>query len=312
MRLFLLYITLFFSVTWLHGQKLPVFQQKLTDDFLFNPALTGVSGGSISFNYKKPFSSISGAPETFYATAHTVLSENPLGIGLSFYSEQLDLLTNSRGSVSSSYQISLNKSYTVSFGLGYEFFQQSSLNTRNIFVRDYDDPLLNVDNQIRTDVSAGALLIHDYFDLGIAYGRLSSGLSSDTNNLLNGYYAIHASGHIKTRFGYDLLEPTILYLSNMSSDNIVNASLFYTYNNRLIGGITYRSEAIGILSFGVRFENRYLFTYSFQEQLSNEGRDLGHGHELTIRIDLNSQYFKRVDQSSKSLLKSSTFKKKTQ
>lgn len=292
------------------AQQLPFFHQKLTDDFLFNPAYTGLSGGSISASYRRLWSDVEEAPTAYYATGHTLFSKRPIGVGGSFYTENQDLFRNVRAAISSSYQFKVSEEYRLSFGLSYEVFQ-SDLDRSKIFVRDADDPLLNVDNQLQMDITSGVVLSHALFDAGISYGRMMTAWSGGEDEVLSDFVVASANGYFKVRYGYDKVEPRLLYQINPVGDNILNASVFYTYADKYILGATYRTGSIGALSLGLRWDNRYLLAYSVEQRLDEAGRDLGFAHELTLRFDLNKQYFRRLNPNQKENLNSSTYQKKS-
>ena len=179
-----------------------------------------------------------------------------------------------------------------------------------MFVRDQDDPLLDVDNRFQMDVSAGLVLTHTLFDVGLSAGRMTSLFSESDDSSLNGFYTVQGNGYIKTRYDYDMIEPRILYQVNQSGENILNASVFYTYNDMILLGATYRTGSVGAMSVGLRWQNRYLISYTGEHTFSAEGSELGFGHEITLRYDLNRQYYKRVNPAENTPKRSNTYKRK--
>ncbi|MFY0687416.1 MAG: PorP/SprF family type IX secretion system membrane protein [Cyclobacteriaceae bacterium] len=294
---------------YLTAQQLPYFQQKLTDGFMFNPAYTGVSGGALSFNHKRLWAGISESPEINYLSVHSNLWIPNIGVGGSFYSEKLNLIGNTRASLSTSYTIGLNESFQLSFGIGTEVWQ-TNIDQGRVFARDPDDPLLLLDRKVASDISAGFLLVHSLFDVGVSYARLASGWSSNENPLLNSFISATMNGYLPVRFGYDILEPRILYQANKLGADLLQSSVFYTYDNKYMLGLTYRTNAVGGLSLGLRLENRYFISYTSERRLDSSGSDLGTGHEITLRYDFNRQFFRRVNPSEKEPLRSNTVKKK--
>ncbi|MFY0627582.1 MAG: PorP/SprF family type IX secretion system membrane protein [Reichenbachiella sp.] len=304
------FLLILLTTSLAHGQNLPIFHQKLTDDFMFNSAYTGISGGSVSVNYRKLWTGISQAPDIFYTSGHAQLKSLPIGLGGSLYTERQDYISNFRGSFSTSYQIDLSSEYSLSFGLGVEFFQ-SNIDQNNIFVKDLDDPLLDVPNTIQWDLSSGIVLSHELFDFGLGYGRMISDWSNDSTSIFASFVALNGNAYIPVRYGYDILEPRVFYQINPVGENILNASVFYTYDNQYLLGVSYRSESVGAVSIGLRWDNRYLLAYSVESRLDKEGSELGFGHELTLRFDLNKQCFRRVNNNTTKGINSSTFRKKS-
>ncbi|MEM7549465.1 MAG: PorP/SprF family type IX secretion system membrane protein [Bacteroidota bacterium] len=297
----------------LHGQQLPVFHQKFTDDFLFNPGYTGLSGGSASASFRRIWTGIEDPANAYYISGHTLLAQDKIGIGGNLFFEQLSFINNLRIAPSISYQIIKSEDYSVSFGISPELYQ-TRLDRGELFVRDPDDPLLlNPDEGVTFDVSSGIVFSSSRINAGVGFNRMVNFWEDDDNDSgvdLLSIISLSASGLIPLRYGYDVFEPRIFYNITPDGRNLLNVSGFYNYENIAVAGVTYRTNSVGVMSLGWWFENRILFSYSVEYNFSNAGRDLGVIHELTLRIDFNKQYFQRVNPANQNPRESSTFRKR--
>lgn len=304
---------LFTLVNWISihsvaGQQLQLFQQKTTDDFLLNPGFVGLSGGSASFNYRRQWSGVEGTPQIFYANVHTVIKEDQFSVGVNAYSNRSNLIENMRVSLASAYILNLNSDFKLSFGLGVELVQDQ-LDESSSFIKDPDDPILaNFNNNLQADLYSGVVLKHEYFDFGLSAGRM---IASSSDGVLASYYSASLNGYYPLQYGRGIIEPRLLYLRYQDFEDIYNAALFYTLDDRYIVGLSYQSGTIVGSSVGLKLENRYVLAYSPSMKLGQSGFDLGVSHEITLRYNFNNQYYRTVNPSEYTPRRSNSYKRKT-
>ncbi len=293
------------------AQNVPLFHQNITDGFLTNPAYIGRSGGSVSFSHRRLWSGLGNTPTVNYLSGHYMMHGRPLGIGANVYTENYSVLSNFRMSTGASYGIDFNSDFQLTFGLLGEVYQ-SQLDMDKVFVLDYEDPLLSgFNNHTNFDLTSGLVLAHRLFDVGFAYNRMATSWSGSSGTNMPTYLTLTANGRIPVRYGNDLLEPRLVYLSVDNGKDVYSLSTYYTYDNFVMTGLTLRSESVAAFSLAFRFENRYLLGYSMERSFSSSGRDLGYGHEITLRVDFNKQYFRRVNPSEDTPIRNSTYKKRS-
>ncbi|SNS74460.1 type IX secretion system membrane protein, PorP/SprF family [Ekhidna lutea] len=309
MKKLLLYIHLIVIFIYsAEAQQIPNFQQVMTDGFSLNPAFTGLSGGSVSFTYRQAWTGLESSQSMSYLSGHTLLRGDRVGVGGNVYYEQFDVFKNYRAVTSGAYHMSLNESFRISFGLMAEWFQVR-LDRENIFVQNMNDPLLNSESDNSWDVSSGFIVANQYGDIGVAYHHLNS-IWGNKSSRLEGVLTTTLNGRVPVRYGYDLAEPRLIYQRFEDGRDVLSAAIFYSYEDQVVSGITYRSGSIAGVSLGFRVDHKYLIGYSMERVLSNEGKDLGASHEITFRYDLNKQYYRRVNPAEDTPLKSTTFRKK--
>lgn len=301
------------------SQDIPLFSQKLTNSFIYNPAMAGHTFGSFTYAHRKNFNAINGAAQNNFLSFHTPLLNHRIGIGANLFTEKVNIVNNTFASVAFAYHLNFGSYNTLSMGVSGEFnsigFDPGKVN----FEEGQNDPLLLADNQSNMDFSFGINYQQRYFKIGIAANRLSTAFLVDENEnstdpegarFLSEFYSGYAAGLIPLRGGLDILEPTFTYRNfSESSDPIWDVGLFYTYNNLVLAGASWRAGDILSLTAGLRIANKVLLGYSYEMVNNNLGSDLGGTSEITLRFDFNDKsYQERFSADYKSSL---AFRRKT-
>jgi len=281
-------------MTALHAQDIPLFSQKLTNSFVFNPALAGHTFGSMTYSFKQNYNAVEGSPQNHFLSIHTPIANHRFGIGANIYQEDVTFLRNTYASAAFAYHIALDKLTTLSFGVSGEF---NSIRTNGAlnFTSDQDAEYDNlVQNGVRDyDFSFGVHFQNRYIKAGLASNRLSTAWLRDSSKaVLSNYYSSFVQGLIPLRGGEDMLEPYVAYRKLSDINSILDIGLYYTYNNKIIVGGAYRSGNIisGTLAFKV---SKYLtFGYSREILMGNIGGFVGAANEFTLRYDFNDNNYK--------------------
>src|SRR5690349_9844046 len=103
------------------GQDIPLFSQKLTNSFMYNPAVAGLNVGSLTYSYRMSYGKVSGAPRTNFLSAHTPVAGHKIGLGFNYYQENVSFIKNNYLSAAFSYHIRVSKANSLSFGISGEY-----------------------------------------------------------------------------------------------------------------------------------------------------------------------------------------------
>ena len=293
----------------LHAQDIPLFSQKLTNSFIYNPALAGHTHGSFTFSYKQNYGKVEGAPKNYFLSAHTPLANYRFGIGANVFQEDITFLRNTYASTAFSYHLRFNRFTSLSFGVAGEY---NSIGLNGSTTSDINDPeydALNRGGVKKYDFSFGSHYQNRFIKAGVALNRLSSMWLEDTVRFAN-YYSSFVQGIIPMRGGEDMLEPYIAYRKLSQSNEILDFGLFYTYDNKITIGASYRSG--GIISGTIAFKlSKYLMIGYSRETISGGvGGYVGSANEYTVRYDFNDESYKerfRSDYKSAVALRRKTF-----
>ncbi|HEX8548416.1 MAG TPA: PorP/SprF family type IX secretion system membrane protein [Cytophagaceae bacterium] len=275
------------------SQDIPVTVQKLTDGVIQMPSQTGASGGSAYVAYRKG-NNLAGAPTVQVLGAHTLLANNKLGIGLNAFLEQINFVRNASFNLVMAYHLPINSHLNLSFGLNTEY-HHLSLNTSQLNgAVDMQDPLIDdFKPRSKIDFSPGLALNHNKYFVGFTINRLRNLIDSRNNNSPIRTFYTTFLGYRYLLNNNDLLEPLIIIRYDPNQKAFQNDyQLFYTYNQAVMAGLTYRGSDVFAMSLGFIFSKRFVIGYSYQFVTSG-ANSVYHTntHELSLRFNFNKQYY---------------------
>jgi type IX secretion system PorP/SprF family membrane protein len=275
------------------AQDIPLFSQKLTNSFIYNPALAGNTFGSLTYSYRQNYSNVTGAPKTNFLSFHAPFANHKAGAGFNLFQEDVNFIRNTYASGAFAYHLHFNRYNILSFGVSGEY-NITRLNGNSNTIGIETDPVLGQlqNGEPNYDFSFGANYQTRYFKAGLALNRLSTAwIKPETSNLSN-YYSGYAQGLIPMRGGDDLLEPYVAFRKFSENNDTYDIGLFYTYNNMITAGTALRRSSVinGTLAF--KFNKKFLIGYSREMITSSLGGFVGAANEITVRYDFNDESYK--------------------
>lgn len=290
----LLTLALIGFVLTAHGQDIPLFSQKLTNSFIYNPSFAGLGMGSLTFSRRSNYSNVQGAPVNNFLSLHAPIANHRFGVGMNVFQEDVNILKNTYASAAFAYHISFDKYSKLSFGISGEYNSLRVNGADLNFVQTSQDVILdNLKNgkNNNMDFSFGTSYANQYVKLGLAVNRLGTAwLKNDSTKLLSQYYSAFAQGTIRLRGDQDLLEPYVAFRKFSETNNTWDAGVFYTYNNKIVGGAAARKG--GVFNFTVAYHlSKYVMVGYSREMLMKNGIGgfVGSSNEITLRFDFNNQ-----------------------
>jgi type IX secretion system PorP/SprF family membrane protein len=286
-------IFFFFSIGC-SAQDIPLFSQKLTNSFIYNPALAGHTFGSFTYSYKQNYSNVKGSPQIHFLSIHSPIANHRFGIGANLYQENVNFLKTTYISGAFAYHIPITKLTTLSFGMSAEY-NSFGINGVSNFTSNVTDPeyarVLNGINDY--DFSFGTHFQNRYLKIGFAANRLeTTWLKSDTRKILSNYFSGSAQGLIPLRGGEDLLEPYFSYRKLSAVNNMLDLGLYYTYDNKITAGAAFRSGGVVSGTIGFHLSKYVMLGYSREMITGNVGGFVGAANEFTLRLDFNENNYK--------------------
>jgi type IX secretion system PorP/SprF family membrane protein len=278
------------------SQDIPLFSQKLTNSFVFNPALAGHTFGSLTYSFKQNYSSVEGSPENHFLSLHTPIANHRFGVGANVYQEDVTFLRNMYASGAFAYHLALNKLSILSFGLGAEYNSLNDNGTPNSDMGTSDPEYIKFSQSgIKDyDFSFGVHFQNRYLKTGFAANRLATTwIKDESKAVLSNYFSVFAQGLIPLRANQDLLEPYIAYRKLSQLNNTLDFGLYYTYNNKLTAGAAMRSGQVLSATLGFRISKYVMIGYSREMILGNVGGFVGSANEFTVRFDFNDESYKQ-------------------
>ncbi len=295
-----------------YSQDLPLYNQKLTNSFLYNPSIAGNGFGSAIFSNRTFWNGVPGAPKTNLFAAHVPISQYRFGAGVTVIQERIGVSDNVYATGAFAYHVGLTDELMLSMGLSAEF-TNLSYNTTRFDVRDSNDALLlNPENRSSLDFSFGVSIKHTLFELGLTSNRLATALAiADLQTQISQFYT--AYGVIKLPLTADhKIEPTFAYRKLSTESSQWEAGAYYSFRDAIIGGVSYRSGGIISPAVGLRFADRFLIGYSFEMFGSGIQKEIGGTNEITLRLDfLEDNYYRRSGSGNSAMQNSLAFRRKT-
>jgi type IX secretion system PorP/SprF family membrane protein len=286
------------------AQDIPLFTQKLTNSFLYNPAVAGNGVGSLTYAYRQSYSGITNAPRNNFISAHTPIANHKAGLGLNFYQEDVNFMRNSYVSAAFAYHLHFGHFSTLSMGISgeYNFMGVKKLSNSDVTDPDY---LKLAGSQLNDyDFSFGLVYQSKYFKAGIAANRLASEwIKEEDAYVLSSYYSGFLQGTIPLRGGSDLLEPTFFYRKLSETNSSYDAGLYYTYNARLMAGASLRKGSVAGFTAGLYITPKLMVGYTREMYFSDVQSQVGATNEFTLKLNFKEyDYRKTFTDSYKSAL----------
>lgn len=280
-----------------NAQNESLISHYLIAPILINPAVAGFKEThQIIFNGRTQWTAFPDAPKTVGVQYNGPIGKTfGLGVGLSSESAaKLNLLK-----FRLNYAFRFNIQETIKLGIGFSTEYQQVRLGGNILsqpIYDFDDILSGaVDGRQIFDASFGVFgTFNDQTFAGISFANLIRARlddivsSNDERNFLR-YYLIYAGHKLIFNDGAVSVEPSLLLrqIQNSPFQADVNLKLGFM-EDRIIGGLSYRSlKTIGLL-FGTEISESFRFFYSYDMTLQDIQQFSSGGHEISIGIGLNS------------------------
>jgi type IX secretion system PorP/SprF family membrane protein len=279
-----------YSLT-VRGQDVPLFTQKLANSFLYNPSVAGNTYGSLTFSHRKLWSGVQDSPNTNLLSFHTPFSKHRMGVGVNFYSDNIGLLQNMYASSAFAYHIKIDDEKMFSLGVSGEY-GSLRVNPLKADVVDMNDPwLLQVSTQNNIDFSFGMSYKSRFVTLGLSANKIGSMLNiGDTLFQFPSFYSGFVNFTLPAGEKH-LFEPMINVRSFLYSKAQIDGGLYYTFNNMMLLGASYRSGGALSGTLGIKVAKRLLIGYSYDVYTTDIRKAVGASNEITIRIDFKDESF---------------------
>lgn len=275
------------------AQDIPLFSQKLTNSFMYNPSTAGNTFGSLTASYRNNYSGVADSPENIFISMHTPFANHRFGLGANIYQESVSVIKNTYYSAAFAYHLPFNKFSRLSMGVGAEYNQLNINLSNERYILD-DLTLQRYANSGKPDFSTGLSFQNRFVKMGIAANRLATAwLESPDKRTLSNYYTGFVQGTIPIREGQDLLEPYFAFRKFSETNDTYDIGLYYTYDNKITAGAATRAGSVVNFTLAYRLSQYLLVGYSNEMITSPVGGFVGTSNEFTIRYDFNDQNYQK-------------------
>jgi type IX secretion system PorP/SprF family membrane protein len=288
------------------AQQDPQYTQFFLNKLAYNPAYAGTEEKICgTLFYRSQWLGFAGGeaggvPTTFGLNVHSNIGSK-FGLGLHIANDEQGFERNLNVMLNASYRYTFQNSSVLSFGLAGGFMQKNLAGDKLKF-RDGGDPLIPnaAVTGIGLDLNAGLYyMMPNLWRFQNVYAGLSathltqsnikyewSGNVTDNPLKLHYYFVTGASYELTPALA---LEPNILVKTDVAKTTIdVNAMVMF--NNKIRGGLTYRSsDAVSIL-VGYKFLPELMVGYSYDFTTSNIITYSSGSHEIVLRYCLTPKF----------------------
>jgi type IX secretion system PorP/SprF family membrane protein len=298
MKKLLLVLSIFAGALTLRAQQDAQYSQFFLNKLTYNPAYAGTEGNKICATglYRSQWlgfgkSSIGLSPTTYLLNIHAPLGN--FGVGLNVNSDQLGFEQSINPMLSVSYKLAFQDQSVLSFGLGGGIMQKSLAGDKLRPLDQGDQSIPNASvSGISPDINLGLYyMTPNLWRFTDAYAGLSAthltqgnvryewpGGSVDNPMKMHYYFMTGATYNL----GAFDLEPNILVKSDIAKTSAdINAMLMY--NNRIRGGLTYRTADAVVVLVGYKFTDNIQVGYSYDLTTSKIINYSSGSHELVLK-----------------------------
>jgi len=309
---YILLLVLFLAGHKTRSQDLPLFSQKLTNSFMYNPSVAGSELGSVTLSSRTYWWGTQGAPFTNFLSAHMPFDYQKMGVGVNLVSERIGVYNNLYANGAYAYHLRFSEDMLLSMGLSAEYIFMS-INERRLNALHTADPLLTEYNtRHNVDFSFGTSFRYRFLKVGLSSNRLATALRlTGDNSLLTQYYTGFLNAELPLSRAHKI-EPTFVYRRLTDLADKWEAGMYYSFKDAIILGGSYSAGGMIHATAGLRFKDRFLVGYSFEMfSIGGVQREIGGTNEITLRMDIrDDSYYKNVRNSPDVLEKSIVFKRK--
>lgn len=282
------------------GQQDPQYTNNMFYRLGVNPGFAG-SGDAISgiILNRYQWSGFEGAPKTmvFSAEGAVTFMGRPSGIGLNIVRDEIGPEKNVLVNFNYAYKAALafgNLGVGISLGIfnkGLNATWEIPEDDLGIYTPPGSDPAITEGevSQVAFDAGFGVYLASSKYYAGISVTHLNEPairFSDLASTYLARHYYLMGGYNIKLTDPLFELRPSVLVKSDLAGWQVdLNANL--VYNNRLWGGVSYRTQDAVSLLMGVELFNGLKVGYSFDLVTSAIGRNGYGSHELFVSYSVD-------------------------
>jgi len=309
------------------GQQKPQYTQYIFNNYLLNPALSGIENYTdFKAGYRKQWSGIEGAPQTTFAAAHWSLGgdylwRNPLsmpekgnnpmddnymqnytaspahhGMGATVVLDKAGPISRLDANLTYAYHLQLSGTLNLSVGAAVGI-TRIGLNVNELTLENPNDPALNntVTSQVKPDLGMGVWLYGARFFAGASVQQIlpqKLAFTSDPN-----YKGGKEVPHAFFTTGYKLfidedisVIPSVMVKYVNPSPLSVDANLKIAFKDRFWVGGSYRYNDSYSAMAGLNINKLINLTYSYDFTTSQLNKVSYGSHEIVLGLQLNNVY----------------------
>lgn len=315
-----------FALTAL-GQQRPQYTQYIFNNYLLNPALSGIENYmDLKAGYRKQWSGINNAPQTTFLAAHWNLGsdylwknalsmpdkeDNPMrdnymqnytaspahhGMGAVMVLDKVGPISRFDASLTYAYHLQLSGTLNLSVGVA-AGLTRIGLDVNSLMLEDPNDPALNntIESQVKPDLGMGVWVYGARFFAGASVQQILPQKLAFTNDprYTSGKEVPHAfiTGGYKLFLDEDITAIPSFMIKYVSPTPLsVDANLKVAFKDRFWIGGSYRHNDSYAAMAGLNISRLVNLTYSYDFTTSQLNSVSYGSHEIVLGLQLNNVY----------------------
>lgn len=314
-------------VLMVHSQQKPQYTQYIFNNFLLNPALSGIENYTdVKIGFRKQWAGITDAPQTSFATAHWKLGHDYLwktplslpdkgddpmndnymqnytaspahhGMGVTVVHDKTGPIKRLDANLTYAYHLPLSGTLNLSVGLA-AGLSNITLDINALSLETPNDPALNnmVQSQVKPNVDLGVWLYGARFFAGASVQQILPQKLSFSNDA--GYNTGKEVAHIFATAGYKFyldetitLVPSFMVKYVSPAPTSVDVNLKMAFKDRFWLGASYRHNDSYAAMAGINVNRLLNLTYAYDFTTSQLNKVSYGSHEIVLGMQLNNVY----------------------
>ncbi|MBP6303831.1 MAG: type IX secretion system membrane protein PorP/SprF [Bacteroidia bacterium] len=285
-------IVALFAITALKvsAQQDPYYTFFMFNQMVYNPAYAGSKDAiCATATYKKQWSGFVGSPEFQTITVNSPVGKK-LGVGLGIINDKIGFQNSLNAVFNLSYKFQVGSTGTLAVGAAGGFMQKSLDGTKMVAKDDLDPkiPISKV-SASAPDVNAGLWYTNpSIYNLKVGLSATHLMQSTITYQALAGNVDSKLATHYYLNAGIEYpltgsitLEPNILVKKDPSKVQ-VDINAFALFNNKIRGGVLYRTGDALTAMVGYKVNDNLHFGYAYDFTTTGIKKYSGGSHELYV------------------------------
>ena len=278
------------------AQMYPWFTQYRSNMFTYNPGFCGTKRFlDVRLFYRNQWTGFAGAPKTYGATLAMRLANEKVGLGLSFFNDEIGPFKNTQGAFTFAYHLKFDD-VELSAGIQANYMQQT-FNGTKVTLHNQIDRGINQyvsDTQKMYDGGFGLVLLNDRFYFGLSANNFIGNqmIHYSGDPFYKGKYQNATSYCVGAGFNY-ADNPDYTFENSVMALYTAGVPFYFDYTLRLhiqkvlLTGISIRLQDAIAVHLGFNVKNQFQIAYSYDIITSPLKKYSGGSHEIGIVFSSN-------------------------
>jgi type IX secretion system PorP/SprF family membrane protein len=277
------------TLSW--SQQLPIYSQFYWNDYVINPAYTGMNENPvIQAGVRNQWTGFQGAPGTYTLGGHGLIKKQNMGLGgMIFIDDTGGAISQTGLMLNYSYMLKMNEKNSLTFGIA-GIINQYVYDGSDIELFTPDATLTGSAKQVAPDMNFGILFMHDKsVRIGLSVNQLIGTQLKNLNNFdplnitdnrLVRHYQLTASYKAAVNDRIDI-EPYTLVRTTFINPIQFELGARTVFTDKYFAGLGYRYQDAFIVLIGMNV-NQFSFGYSY-DLTTSKLRNFSTGtHEIML------------------------------